>query len=85
MQPRELKGSLPCLAFLLQEYDFGIIYAPGKTIVVPDALSRGPVMVVEQEAAEMTDPVIKRHQQPSSPCSKRKAAGERGGMATRER
>ncbi|KAE9341868.1 hypothetical protein PF008_g10423 [Phytophthora fragariae] len=69
MTAKEPAGRLHRWALTLQEYDFDIIYGPGKENCVAGALSRGPAEPTEligevgQEGGAEDEPAIRRRRQ----------------------
>jgi hypothetical protein len=49
MRSKYLTGRLYRWSLQLQEYDFTIVYLPGSTNGVADALSRAPVLPLEPD------------------------------------
>jgi hypothetical protein len=52
MTCKEPAGRLHRWALTLQEFDFEVVYRPGRENSVTDALSRGPVQADDAEGAE---------------------------------
>jgi hypothetical protein len=90
MRSKNLKGRLHRWSLQLQEYDFTIVYRPGSTNVVGDALSRAPVrQVVATGAArepprggegQLTDTEIRDHQQQDEQTKELLRAGRHGAV-----
>ncbi|KAJ0391696.1 hypothetical protein P43SY_010532 [Pythium insidiosum] len=96
MTAKEPNKRLHRWALSLQEYNFTIVYRPGKSNVVPDALSRAPVRVAlgvetngaretleSRGAAQIDLATLREHQRRSRMCTEALTVGTCKGRAVR--